>query len=309
MEVKKPTFSVIICTALRHELLQCCIESLTIQTLSPKEIELIVINNVPGSGDEIQLIVNKIHTPIDICVALEEEEGLSPARNRGISMAKGEILAFIDDDAIAAPDWLEAILKIFQTYPDAAAVGGKISLFWETDPPKWLNPDLFGYLGEFDDGEKIISAQKNQRLRGSNFAIKRSCVNNWGGFSHKLGRNRNTLLSGEEVELLIRIQAHGEKCYYTPEAVVYHPAPLNRMNKNFFRNRAFWGERSSARIDMIHFSKQVFRNLLRQIARLPYHSLRSFWFLILNNPGQSFLSEIRFFSALGYIIEVLESAF
>ena len=76
-------------------------------------------------------------------------------------LAQGDILAFIDDDAIAAPGWLDGLSKVYVDQPEAAAVGGKIDLFWESVEPVWLHPDLHGYLGELDYGDKVMQIRNN----------------------------------------------------------------------------------------------------------------------------------------------------
>lgn len=300
-----PKLSVIICTTCRHDLIKSCLLSIEAQTLSSNEFEIIVVNNAPEANSEILSIINKLKNLIPIHYAIEYEEGLSPARNHGITLAKADILVFIDDDALAEPTWLEELLKTYCEHPDAAVVGGKIRLFWEGDVPGWLHPALYGYLGELDYGEGVFPIQTNQRLGGGNFSIKKSWLEKCGGFSHQLGRNHKSLLSGEETELFIRVWDQGGQCYYNSEAIVMHPAPLHRMNKQFFRQRVYWGARSEARIDRIHFLQQIALKIFSKLIRLPYHLFFSAWYGITNQPAFSFLWETFYLNTLGYIREFL----
>ena len=71
------------------------------------------------------------------------KEGISHARNRGIREAKGEIIAFTDDDVIVDKHWIQNIDKAFKEHDDVACVGGKILPIWEVPKPKWLKPNLY----------------------------------------------------------------------------------------------------------------------------------------------------------------------
>jgi glucosyl-dolichyl phosphate glucuronosyltransferase len=302
-------FSVIVCTAFRPVLLQHCLESIVNQTFPLDRFEIIVINNSPNRDAETRAIIKNVKTPINIRYSSEEVIGLSPARNRGSTLATGEILVFIDDDAIADPNWLQGILSVYESKPDASVVGGKVNLLWETDIPKWLHLGLYCFLSELNYGDEIIQIQSNQtkqHLNGCNFSMRRSCFEDLGGFSHRLSRDPLTLISGDETEMFIRIQAYGGTCYYTPEALVYHLAPENRMNKQFFRKRAYWGGRSSAIIGTIHYSSQIFGILVQKIIHIPYYLLRSIWSQIINDPAQSFKYEVYSWLAIGYILEALK---
>ncbi|RJR07416.1 glycosyltransferase family 2 protein [Candidatus Parcubacteria bacterium] len=302
---EKPEFSIILCTANRKEPLRACLENILLQSIPPEQYEIIVINNVPEDDVRVRSVIHDLGASEKIRYSFEEEEGLSPARNHGITLAKADILVFIDDDALAEPTWLEELLKTYCEHPDAAVVGGKIRLFWEGDVPGWLHPALYGYLGELDYGEGVFPIQTNQRLGGGNFSIEKSWLEKCGGFSHQLGRNHKSLLSGEETELFIRVWDQGGQCYYNSEAIVMHPAPLHRMNKQFFRQRVYWGARSEARIDRIHFPQQIALKIFSKLIRLPYHLSFSAWYGITNQPAFSFLWETFYLNTLGYIREFL----
>jgi GT2 family glycosyltransferase len=297
--------SVIVATAYRMKALRDCLESLSKQTLARDEFEVIVINNIPESDGLIRPVVESMRADLPIQYAIEARNGLSFSRNLGISMARGDILVFIDDDAVAEPRWLAEILELYETYPQAAAVGGRIDLFWESLCPEWLDRSLFGYLGELDYGDKTLRINPDQRLGGGNFSIKREWLERCGGFSPRLGRNQRSLLSGEEVELLLRVQELGGECYYVPSALVYHPAPISRLNKKFFRQRVYWGARSAVRVDQLHTPAQIQQRLMAGVLRFPYHSLRSVWYSMTGRRASAFLWESYCWSTIGYCQESL----
>lgn len=304
--LSSPILSVIICTANRENYLRTCLTSLLNQSLSDILYEIIIINNVPNEDVSVRKVIEDLGLSGKVIYAIEPKEGLSFARNLGLSLAHGNILAFIDDDAVADKYWLEEILGVYKKYPDAVVVGGKIQLFWEGDVPEWLDPELFSYLGELNYGEVTFPIQESQRLGGGNFSILKEWLERCNGFSKRLGRDRKSLLSGEEIELLIRIRTLGGKCYYAPKALVLHPAALYRMNKKFFRHRAFWGARSTARITYLHCSSIARVQMLNgMLLRFPYHFGRSIIFRICKQPALSFLWEIYCWHTVGYLVEVL----
>jgi GT2 family glycosyltransferase len=262
------------------------------------------VDNSVGGDAETKWIVQQFDSRLRIRYASEEESGLSHARNRGFSMAESDVLVFIDDDAIAVPKWLEEILAVYGVYSDAAAVGGRVSLIWETEIPAWLHSGLYGALSELDYGEDIREINSSERLNGCNFSIKRSWIQEVGVFSSQLGRRGRNLLSGEEVEMALRIRSRGGKCYYTPHALVHHLAPASRMNKSFFRRRVYWGSRSEARMDLMYAPQIVYKTMWHRIIRFPYHWCQSVRLKIKRQPALSFLWETFFWSGLGYLLEI-----
>ncbi len=302
-----PTFSIIICTAMRPTALRDCLSSVLHQTISPSQYEVIVINNAPENDLQVRAVLTEMAGPAAILYAVEEDEGLSPARNRGISIATGQVLVFIDDDAIAPPSWLEELQSTYRTHPDAAVVGGRIRLRWQSKIPAWLHPQLYDYLGQLDYGDGDSPIQRNQRLGGGNFSMKRSWISTCGPFCSRLGRNQVSLLSGEEIELIMRIRAQGGQCYYAAKAVVYHTVATSRLNRTFFKQRAYWGARSEARIDAIHFHRMILRKLLARFVRLPYHFFFSVWYRLTDRQSLACLWETFYWGTLGYSIEVVHA--
>lgn len=240
---------------------------------------------------------------------MEEREGLSSARNRGISESNGDIVAFIDDDANADPGWLANLMRVHGAHPTAAAVGGRIQLHWDTEIPSWLHPDLTCYLGELNLGEGEIALAPHQYLFGGNLSVKREFLDRCGGFSTDLGRNSRTLLSGEEIELLLRLRAVGAGAVYSSAALVHHPAPANRLTKRFMRRRAYWGARSDARMLRMHSLMSRSRDLWPRIVRLPAAWLRSLSATLRGYPAAAFFWTIQCWSTFGYIVEEVRNLY
>jgi GT2 family glycosyltransferase len=187
----------------------------------------------------------------------EGEQGLSHARNAGARAAQGDILTYIDDDAIADPYLLEEVLRVFEQYSSAGCVGGRIDLALPQDLPWWYFDALAGYFSGFDlQTMTIMKISKVWQLPfGTNFSVDRKALLEMGGFSIHLGRKGNDFSGGEEIDLAYRIAAHGYDLYYNPFAVVTHHVKKERMNlKHMVRTT-----RASAKV-WVYMERELMRS-------------------------------------------------
>lgn len=235
-----PDISVVICTHNRDIFLRACIDSLIGQSLPMERYEIIVVDN--GSTD----------TTAQLCQAYCEVEnfnyiqepilGLSQARNRGLQEARAEFIGYIDDDAEAQPHWLERALESFMSAPVPDWVGGLVTLVWEVDQPAWLSEEYYGALGWVDWGEvpRWLDPE-SEWLVGCNSLFRRKTLEKFGGFDTRLGRKKDLLLSGEEVQLHHKIRAAGGSFFYHPEVHVRHRVTRERTTPEYFYRRYYWG--------------------------------------------------------------------
>ena len=170
----------------------------------------------------------------------EPKQGLSRARNAGIRVARGETIAFLDDDVIADPKWLENLVMHLHDGKWAGA-GGRIVPPRDFTPPHWLTvggeTDLLGaLLPLFDLGDK--AGEMKRPPYGTNMAFRKEMFDKYGMFRADLGRCGNSLLMGEDTEFGNRLILAGECLRYEPLAVVEHPVPEERLSKKWFR--AWW---------------------------------------------------------------------
>jgi glucosyl-dolichyl phosphate glucuronosyltransferase len=169
--------------------------------------------------------------------------GLSNARNVGTRHARADLVAFIDDDAIAAPNWAQEIVRVFDVYPGrAGVVGGRVVPRWVTPQPAWLSDWLLRYLSIIDWGGEVRELNSTEWLAGCNIAFDKAALMAAGGFSRALGRIGSdlSLLSGEEVEAMERINGAGRISIYAPAATVEHVIDPARLTREWFRRRAAW---------------------------------------------------------------------
>ncbi len=230
--------SAIISTFNRAGFLPGLFDSLKNQTLPADAFEVIIINN--NSTDNTELLSGeflKNREGIRVRYFTESSQGLSFARNRGIREAAGELVTFIDDDALPAKDFLEKSVSFFDDHPEAGASGGRILLQFMGSKPGWYNRFLSPLLGYFNYGNRTRQF-KNNYFRGSNMTFRKSLFDKFEPFNTKLGRTGDTLTGGEEKELFYRLKKNGIQLWYNADAVVHHLVPAERTTVEFIRKQA-----------------------------------------------------------------------
>ncbi len=184
--------SVIICayTEKRWPELVSAIASIQHQTLPPSEI-IIVIDHNPDLLRRVQALEAEV-----IAIGNSGAKGLSGARNSGWTRARGEIIAFLDDDAIAEPNWLENLAACYAD-PAVVGVGGKIAPLWETRRPSWFPEEFDWVVGCTYRGMPTSNAPVRNVI-GANMSIRRSALIAAGGFHEALGWDRDANASQEK---------------------------------------------------------------------------------------------------------------
>ncbi|MGB8799178.1 MAG: glycosyltransferase [Candidatus Acidiferrales bacterium] len=234
--------TVILCTYNRADSLGTTLESVLASAL-PSEIEweLLVVDN--NSRDRTRDVINEFSRrhPGRISYIFEAQQGLSNARNAAIRQARGEVLAFVDDDVTVEPAWLRNLIAALRDRQWAGS-GGRILPQQGFAPPPWLA--LQGPWGQggvlcaqFDMGD-VARQITEEPPYGTNMAFRKEMFEKYGGFRTDLGRCGDSLIGNEDTEFGRRLMAAGERLRYEPLAVVYHSIPADRLNKRYFR--AWW---------------------------------------------------------------------
>ncbi len=178
--------TVIVCTRNRKESLAAALESLqSLVTTDSLTYEILVIDN--GSDDGTRELVHEFvaRDPQQWKYFSEPEKGLSRARNCGIRHARGEIIAFTDDDVIVDPNWLSALWNTFESKPDVIAVQGKILLQKEIERlPPWADPEDLLFCTCYDPSPAPVRADM---LVGANMALRGEVFKKHGLFDPRLG--------------------------------------------------------------------------------------------------------------------------
>jgi glucosyl-dolichyl phosphate glucuronosyltransferase len=227
--------SVIICiyTEKRWNDILDAVESLRQQTLQPREILL--------SVDYNPALLQRVRHEIPDVVALENKNtrGLSGARNSGIAVAKGSLIAFLDDDATAEPDWLQ---KLHACLADeqVMGVGGTVEPEWIGKQPKWFPREFYWTVGCSYQRRPDHPVQVRNPFGGCTCYRREVFLHN-GGFREDIGRVGTLPLGCEETELCIRAsQRWPERFFlYEPRASIHHRIPEARARWGYFRSRCY----------------------------------------------------------------------
>lgn len=230
---EQPRISVVVCTHRQPESLDKTLASLFHQVLPRAHYEVIVVDN--RSQDSTPDVVAKYPAARYV---LEENLGLSFARNAGIQAARAGIVAFIDDDAEADPCWLDSLLRVYDRDPDAWAVGGKVLPIWDAERPAWLTEQYHRSLSLLDWGDETRPLHWPERIIGANCSFRKDVFAQIGLFDTCLGRMGKVMLGNEDTEIQQRIHALGYRVMYAPEAVVHHHVPAARMTIEYLEKRS-----------------------------------------------------------------------
>ncbi len=228
--------SVVLCsyTEARWSDLVEAVESVKRQFASPREVVVVADHN-PALLERVRASL-----PSVVGVANQERPGLSGARNSGIAVAQGTIVAFLDDDAVAAPDWL-AQLNMGYDDPNVFGVGGAIEPMWPNDRPTWF-PEEFDWVVGCTYRGMPQTASPVRNLIGCNMSFRRETFEAVGGFQNGIGRVGTLPIGCEETELCIRARQHWPKreLLYMPRARVFHRVPAQRARWSYFRSRCYF---------------------------------------------------------------------
>lgn len=231
--------SAIICTHNRDTYLGAAIDSLLAQDFD--DFEIVVVDNA-SSDRTYQVVAERLSHP-HLKYIYEPAIGLSVARNTGARASRSEILAYLDDDAVASTGWLSTLYSAYQSHSRLAIAGGKVTLIWppELHPPSWLSAGLSANLGAYDLGDDVVYIdQPGLTPRGLNYSIRRSFLEEIGGFDIHLGRIGKKLLSNEELQVTELALQRGWQVAYIPTAIVAHNVAPDRVKKSWFLQRGWW---------------------------------------------------------------------
>ena len=237
----KSFITIIICTYNRFTLLDKALESLANQTLGKSDFQVLIIDN--NSNDNTREIVEKWRNKLDLKYIFEPKQGLSQARNRGIIEAKTEYIGFIDDDAIADPDWIKNTINIIER--DRPQIfGGPIYPFYQSKKPKW-------FLDRYETrsyGEKIKTLDLYENLSGSNIFFKRNIFKIIGWFDPSFGMKGSVIGLGEESQLQRQAKDRNIRVIYYPNLKVIHLVPGFKVKVAYIIKRCFMVGKVDGRI-------------------------------------------------------------
>jgi GT2 family glycosyltransferase len=268
------SISVVICayTMDRWDALSTAVHSSIDQTLQPDEVVIVIDYN----EELYRRAALELSGPRILVLSNGSTKGLSGARNTGVAMSSGDVVAFLDDDAYAEPDWLEKLVGPLAD-PTVVGVGGWVLPHWESKVAEWLPETFYWILGCSYAGLPAT----NSRLRnpiGANMAMRRRVFTQVGGFTSGIGRIGQVPLGCEETELCIRYTTRfpDEQFVLARDAVVHHRVPASRLTWHYFWTRCWAEGLSKALVSSLVGSRSGLASERRHIMRsLPQEFGRS----------------------------------
>jgi len=231
-------FSVVVCTYKRYDLVRNCLTYLErLNHLLSASFEVVVVENTPkNSRQDMSWVTNFSNARI----VIENETGLSAARNAGVRSSLGEIIIFLDDDAEVHENWLDCIATAFKKNSAAQMMGGKVLPKYSLmAKPEWVSKKCEELLSCIDWGNSTRVLKNTEWVAGANLAYRRKVFDSYGLFSTNLGRKgESSLLSNEESDFNSRIPKLAK--FYCGHAVVDHVIAPERLDRQWFRRRVFW---------------------------------------------------------------------
>lgn len=227
----------IICTYNRAKYIGPLLESIAANNLAKEEYEILLVdNNCTDNTREICEAFVNAHKDVAFRYVVETEQGLSAARNKGIKEAKGDIIVYIDDDALVDTWYLRTIVEYMSDHPEISAVGGPIIPSYEdTEEPKWMTRYTKELLcGFLYYGEEERSFPGDRYPGGGNAAYQAEVFEKVGLFNTALGRKGNSLMGAEEKDIFDKMKAQGMRFMYLPKMILHHIIPQKKLEKDYF---------------------------------------------------------------------------
>jgi glycosyltransferase involved in cell wall biosynthesis len=247
--------TILISTYNRAGLLQRTLESLR-GLISARAWDVIVVDN-NSNDDTRQVIESQAATfPVPLSYLFEAKQGKSVALNAGLRQTRADVVLFTDDDVLVDPNWLDAACSPMEDNPRLSYTGGPVRPLWQAEPPDWLDQhrgDLWGTLAILDYGPAPFVFEARQRVPvGANMAVRRSLIEQIGGFHPDLGRRGLSLLGQEQAEFFARARACGARGGYAPQMEVHHHVPVERLTRQYFRRWWYWKGVTRSLVDAMH---------------------------------------------------------
>ena len=301
--------TVIVCTYNRCKTLEKTLDNLVASALLTSfEWEVLVVDN--NSSDQTRDVVEGFiqRYPDRFRYVFEPRQGVSYARNAGVRISRGDVLAFMDDDVTIDRGWLRNITASLHR-GDCAGVGGRIVPLWKSEPPRWLpieRPYALAPFGSFDLGSE--PGPLNEPPFGANMAFRKEMFERYGCFRTDLGRCADKTLSNEDTEFGNRLLAAGERLRYEPSALMHHPVLEERVRKLYVLRWWFGKGRADIAECGIPAGPRwfLFGIPLFLIRRTVRWTLQS---MISTNPSSRFYCQLAVWNLAGQIVECYRAPF
>ena len=217
--------SIAICTYNRPELLKHCLDAIHPQII--EGTELLVIDNGSESVKDL------VSTFRDVRYLRESQTGLSFARNRAIDEANGDVVLYLDDDALADPNLVQTALDASDRYE---VFGGVYIPWYHFGQPKWYKESYASNRLPYTQDQAL---SQGEYLSGGIFAVKRDLLNRYKGFNTELGMIGMKVGYGEESDLQDRMRKDGIALIYIPNLIIQHVVAPYKLKVQWFLHSSY----------------------------------------------------------------------
>ncbi|OGX08663.1 MAG: hypothetical protein A2Z88_10330 [Omnitrophica WOR_2 bacterium GWA2_47_8] len=298
---KKPMVSAVVSVHNGAKTLDRTIESLVDQTFPKQDYEILIVDNASVDATKDIIMAWSSKSGGRVRYLYEGKMGLSQARNKGISEAKGDIICFTDDDCVAVTEWLQELVKVFTQY-NTDAVLGKVTLATKIPQDVWL-PDWFikQRMAHVDHGEEVKQI-KEEDLVGANMSFKKDIFKKWGGFD-----SAEDLRLNQDTEFSRRITKLGAVKYYCPKAEIFHHYSISRLNeRKLLEQSVSWGK-AAAFVE--HEDVADVRSFYYCILQLFKRGFSIIPFYIKRDRDNIFFTKCKIYSYWGRLLHLVTNIF
>ncbi len=265
-------YSIVIPSYNRADLLMGLLDSLE-RIVIPEDVrwEVVVVDNnsTDSTREKVQAFLDTGSLPLRCFI--ETNQGSSHARNRGVKEARGDIIAFLDDDEIADESWLQALHRGFERH-GCAGIGGRVVAKWVFPIPGWYTTEgpyrIVGPTAEYDLGDEWLRYSVGMQMPvTANFSVRRECFEKYGYFRTDMGPVGDDYIMGEDAEFCMRLVKGGEKLVYSPEVLTYNIVHRDRVSKQYCKRYHFRFGRVTAQFFEAKESTRMYWGIPRYLFR------------------------------------------
>lgn len=243
----------IICTYNREKYIRPLLDALAASEFPKEDFEILLVdNNCQDNTRGVCEAFQAANPEVQFRYTVEREQGLSAAKNCGIREAKGDIIVFVDDDAVVDPPYLRIYADYLEQHPEIMACGGPILPLFEMngDPavtiesyklgrvlsePAWMTSYTRALLCAWMDyGTCVREYPRGRYPGGGNSAFRKEVFDQVGLFNTELGRKGGNLMGSEEKDIFFKMQELGLQIRYLPTPVLHHIIPEAKLQKPYF---------------------------------------------------------------------------
>jgi len=281
--------SVIICSYNRELFIEQALISLLEQDFDKNNFEVIVVDN--NSIDNTEQVCKKFienHPGYNFYYLTEKQQGSSPARNKGASLAKGELLIFMDDDAVAEKDFLKNTWKFYSENKTVQGFGGRIIPRYIPAEPKWMSKYVSALVGNFKYADSVVEFEPNKYPLESNMAVTKKAFDEVGGFNTALPGVKGKLrITGEGKDFYFRVKEKGYRIFYVPGMVVHHVVEVEKLTSEYLYRVASGIGRGERRRIEPQGKGAYWKKVVEYLFKLAASVVIGFFYLITLHPAKS----------------------